>query len=118
MGVAAPLSADAECERLVVMAEGIVTSLADLALVPDQDVELEAFNRSFEVRADDRKPMTEIVGPPDRCMKHDVQPVGVASAGRYTIPAQNRRGSQMTELTPDVHREPASSERYLEEPAH
>jgi hypothetical protein len=47
--------AGAECERLAVTPEGIVTSLADLAIVPDQDLELEAFNRAFEVRADDRR---------------------------------------------------------------
>jgi hypothetical protein len=47
--------AGAECGRLAVTPEGIVTSLADLAIVPDQDLELEAFNRKFEVRADDRR---------------------------------------------------------------
>ena len=55
--------AGAECERLAVAPEGIVTSLADLAVVPDQDVELEAFNRVFEVRADDRKFASDLLDP-------------------------------------------------------
>jgi hypothetical protein len=55
--------AGAECARLAVTAEGIVTSLADLAVLPDQDVELEAFNRSFEVRADDRKFASDLLDP-------------------------------------------------------
>ena len=55
--------AGAECRRLAVTAEGIVTTLADLAVVPDQDVELEAFNRAFEVRADDRKFASDLLDP-------------------------------------------------------
>ena len=46
--------AGAECRRLAVSPEGVLSMLADLAVMPDQDVELEAFNRAFEVRADDR----------------------------------------------------------------
>ena len=55
--------AGAECRRLAVTAEGIVSTLADLAVVPDQDVELEAFNRAFEVRADDRKFASDLLDP-------------------------------------------------------
>lgn len=55
--------AGAECERLAVTAEGIVSTLADLALVPDQDVELEAFNRGFEVRAGDRRFASDLLDP-------------------------------------------------------
>jgi hypothetical protein len=55
--------AGAECARLVVTPEGILTTLADLAIVPDQDVELEAFNRAFEVRADDRKFASDLLDP-------------------------------------------------------
>lgn len=51
----AVVRAGAECRRVSVAPEGLLTTLADLALVPDQDVELEAFNRAFEVRADDRR---------------------------------------------------------------
>lgn len=47
--------ADAECYRLAVSPEGVLSTLADAALVPDQDLELEAFNRAFEVRANDRR---------------------------------------------------------------
>ena len=59
----AVVRAGAECRRLAVMPEGIVTTLADLAVVPDQDVELEAFNRAFEVRADDRKFASDFLDP-------------------------------------------------------
>jgi hypothetical protein len=55
--------AGAECARLAVMPEGIVTTLADLALVPDQELELEAFNRAFEVRADDRRFASDLLDP-------------------------------------------------------
>lgn len=50
----AVVRAGAECHRLSVAPEGLLTTLADLAIVPDQDLELDAFNRAFEVRADDR----------------------------------------------------------------
>ena len=50
----AVVRADAECWRLSVAPEALWSTLADLAIVPDQDLESEAFNRSFEVRADDR----------------------------------------------------------------
>lgn len=46
--------AGAACWRLSVAAEGLLSTLADLAIVPDQDLEFEAFNRAFEVRADNR----------------------------------------------------------------
>jgi hypothetical protein len=55
--------ANAECQRLAITAEGIVTTLADLALLPDQDVELEAFNRAFEVHADDRRFANDLLDP-------------------------------------------------------
>ena len=55
--------AGAECPRLAVTAEGILTTLADLAIVPDQELELEAFNRAFEVRADDRKFASDLLDP-------------------------------------------------------
>ena len=50
----AVVRAGAECHRLSLAPEGWLTTLADLAIVPDQDLELDAFNRMFEVRADDR----------------------------------------------------------------
>ena len=57
------MRAGAECPRLAVTAEGILTTLADLAFMPDQDLELEAFNRAFEVRADDRKFASDLLDP-------------------------------------------------------
>lgn len=51
----AMVRAGAECWRVSVGPEGVLSTLADLAVVPDQDVELEVFNRAFEVRADDRR---------------------------------------------------------------
>jgi hypothetical protein len=57
------IRADAECWRLAVSPEGVLSSLADVAIVPDQDLELEAFNRAFEVRADDRKFASDFLDP-------------------------------------------------------
>ena len=50
----AMIRAGAECWRLSVAPEGLLTVLADVVSLGDQDLELEAFNRAFEVRADDR----------------------------------------------------------------
>jgi hypothetical protein len=47
--------AGAECGRVSVAPEGLMTMLADIVTFRDQDLELEAFNRAFEVRADDRR---------------------------------------------------------------
>jgi hypothetical protein len=55
--------ADAECYRLAVSPEGVLSTLADAALVPDQDLELEAFNRAFEVRANDRRFANDFLDP-------------------------------------------------------
>lgn len=55
--------AGAECSRLAVSPEGVLSSVADAAIVPDQDLELEAFNRAFEVRADDRKFANDFLDP-------------------------------------------------------
>jgi len=49
------VGAGAECWRLSVGPEGLRTVLADAVALGDQDLELESFNRAFEVRADDRK---------------------------------------------------------------
>ena len=51
----AMVRAGAECWRLSVAPEGVLTGLADVVSLRDQDLELEAFNQAFEVRADDRK---------------------------------------------------------------
>jgi hypothetical protein len=51
----AMIRAGAECWRVAVAPEGLLTMLADVVTFRDQDLELEAFNRSFEVRADDRR---------------------------------------------------------------
>lgn len=51
----AMVRAGAECWRLSVAPEGLLTALADVVSLRDQELELEAFNREFEVRADDRK---------------------------------------------------------------
>jgi hypothetical protein len=51
----AMVHAGAECWRLSVAPENIVTALDDVVTLGDQNVELEAFNRAFEVRGDDRK---------------------------------------------------------------
>lgn len=51
----AMVRAGAECWRLSVAPEGLLTALADVVSLRDQELELEAFNRAFEVRADDRK---------------------------------------------------------------
>lgn len=51
----AMVRAGAECWRLSVAPEGLLTALADVVSLRDQDLELEAFNRVFEVRADDRR---------------------------------------------------------------
>ena len=51
----AMVRAGAECWRLSVAPEGLLTVLADVVSLRDQELELEAFNRAFEVRADDRK---------------------------------------------------------------
>jgi hypothetical protein len=51
----AMVRADAECWRLSVGPEGLLTMLADGVTLRDHDTELDAFNRMFEVRADDRK---------------------------------------------------------------
>ncbi len=54
----AMVRAGAECWRLSVAPEGVLTALADVVSLRDQDLELEAFNRAFEVTADDRKSRT------------------------------------------------------------
>ena len=59
----AVVRAGAECWRLAVSPEGVLSTLADVALVPDQDLELEAFNRAFEVRADDRRFANDFLDP-------------------------------------------------------
>ncbi|HEX7247272.1 MAG TPA: hypothetical protein VF351_04130 [Actinomycetota bacterium] len=51
----AMIRAGADCWRVSVAPEGLVTMLADIVTLRDQDLELEAFNRAFEVRADDRR---------------------------------------------------------------
>ena len=51
----AMVRADAECCRLSVAPEGLLSVLADIVTLGDQDVELETFNREFEIRADDMK---------------------------------------------------------------
>ena len=51
----AMIRAGAECRRLSVAPEGLLSMLADVVTLGDQDLELEAFNRAFEVRADDRR---------------------------------------------------------------
>lgn len=51
----AMVRAGAECWRLSVAPEGLLTAFADVVSLRDQDLELEAFNREYEVRADDRK---------------------------------------------------------------
>ncbi|HVF08558.1 MAG TPA: hypothetical protein VNC60_08285 [Actinomycetota bacterium] len=51
----AMIRAGAECRRLSVAPEGLLSMLADVVTFRDQDLELEAFNRAFEVRADDRR---------------------------------------------------------------
>ncbi|MGZ5327525.1 MAG: hypothetical protein ACXWFU_04115 [Actinomycetota bacterium] len=47
--------AGAECGRLSIAPEGVLTRLADMATFRDQDLELEAFNRAFEIRTTDRR---------------------------------------------------------------
>lgn len=51
----AVVRAGAECGRLSITPEGVVTRLADIVTLRDQDLELEAFNRSFEIRTTDRR---------------------------------------------------------------
>lgn len=49
------IRAGADCRRVSVAPEGLLTMLADIVTFRDQDLELDAFNREFEVRADDRR---------------------------------------------------------------
>jgi hypothetical protein len=51
----AVVRAGAECWPLSVAPEGLLTAFADTVAMGDQDLEVEAFNRAFEVRADDRR---------------------------------------------------------------
>jgi len=51
----AVVRAGAECGRLSIAPEGVLTRLADIVAFRDQDLELEAFNRAFEIRTTDRR---------------------------------------------------------------
>jgi len=51
----AVVRAGAECGRLSVVPEGMLTRLADMATFRDQDLELETFNRAFEIGTTDRR---------------------------------------------------------------
>lgn len=59
----AMVRAGAECPRLSVSPEGLLTGLADIVALRDQDLELESFNRAFEVRADDRRFASDFLDP-------------------------------------------------------
>ncbi|HEY6567093.1 MAG TPA: hypothetical protein VI341_06195, partial [Actinomycetota bacterium] len=53
--IGALVRAGAECWRLSIGPEGLLTALDDVVTLGDQNLELAAFNEAFEVRADDRK---------------------------------------------------------------
>lgn len=51
----AVVRAGAECGRLSIAPEGVLTRLADIVTSRDQDLELEAFNHAFEIMTTDRR---------------------------------------------------------------
>jgi hypothetical protein len=55
--------ADAECGRLSIAPEGVLSRLADMVTFRDQDLELEAFNRAFEIRTTDRRFASDFLDP-------------------------------------------------------
>ena len=53
--ICAVVRAGAECWRMSVGPEDLLTALDDVVTLGDQNLEIAAFNEAFEVRADDRK---------------------------------------------------------------